>query len=67
MQFVSGSIEPGETQDLDAWRKVIGLRGQKGEGVKSSGEEEKPSPMAKLKDKGKKLMMKVTYIYTLKT
>lgn len=64
MQLASGSIEPGENQDLDAWRKVIGLRGQNGERGKSSAEEEKPSPLAKLKDKAKKLMMKVIpYIY----
>ncbi|CAM9957181.1 unnamed protein product, partial [Ectocarpus sp. 12 AP-2014] len=50
VRFSKGSIEPDEGQDLDAWRKVIGVRdieGTKDEGLLST-----------LKEKAARLMLK---------
>lgn len=64
MTFTYGFIEPGEGQDLDAWRKVIGLRDSEGEGDNKRGGGEKSS-LAKVVDKAKKLMMKVMPFRTI--
>ncbi|CBJ26440.1 conserved unknown protein [Ectocarpus siliculosus] len=53
VRFTKGSIEPDEGQDLDAWRKVIGVRDV--EGTKDKG------PLSTLKEKAARLMLKVVF------
>ncbi|CAN0167264.1 unnamed protein product, partial [Ectocarpus fasciculatus] len=53
VRFSKGSVEPDEGQDLDAWRKVIGVRDV--EGTKDKGR------LSMLKEKAARLMLKVVF------
>lgn len=53
VRFCSGRIEPGDSQDLEAWRKVIGLSG-----FSNNHEETTKKPMRK---KAINLMLKLAF------
>ena len=51
VQFLKGTLRPDDGQDLEAWRKVVG--------VKDAKDDEKKGSMARLRESATKLLLKV--------
>lgn len=51
LNFSKGTLKPDEGQDLEAWRKVVG--------VKDAKDAEKKGPLGRLKEGATKLLLKV--------